>query len=70
MKPDPTAPITSPDDTAPAPAPRPFVKSTDRAGRALAVLLEVEDQRADQIRVSLDGFGAVRGSGFLSGTLH
>lgn len=41
-----------------------------RAGRTLAVLLEIEDMRDDAIRVALDPFGAVAGTGFVSGTIH
>jgi hypothetical protein len=44
--------------------------AASRAGRTLAVLLEIEDPRRDHIRVALDAFGAVAGSGFVSGTVH
>lgn len=39
-------------------------------GRALAVLLEIEDPRDGAIWVALDAYGAVAGSGFVSGTIH
>lgn len=41
-----------------------------RAGRTLAVLLEIEEARDDAILVALDPFGAVAGTGFISGTIH
>lgn len=57
------------DDVVAAPA-RTVVRTVNRAGRTLAVLLEIEDPRDGAIRVALDPYGAIAGSGFLSGTVH
>ena len=62
------APAPANDDVLALPPLPPLAAS--RAGRTLAVLLEIEDPRRDHIRVALDAFGAVAGSGFLSGTVH
>lgn len=43
---------------------------SSRAGRTLAVLLEIEEARENAIRVALDPFGTVAGRGFVSGTIH
>jgi hypothetical protein len=58
------------DDDAPFRLPAAMARRVDRAGRTLAVLLTVEDPPADHIRVALDTFGAVAGTGFVSGTVH
>jgi hypothetical protein len=69
MKPMTLPTFAANDDDAPPPS-HAVVRTVNRAGRTLAVLLEIEDPRDGAIRVALDPYGAIAGSGFLSGTVH
>jgi hypothetical protein len=65
----PTFAANDDDLVAPPPA-HAVVRTVNRAGRTLAVLLEIEDPCDGAIRVALDPYGAIAGSGFISGTVH
>jgi hypothetical protein len=50
--------------------PHSVARFVSRSGRSLAVLLEIQDEREDSIRVAPEALGIVPSSGLYSGTIH